>query len=95
VADPLALTIPSGIVEALKELVREAVRDEFAERLDAHEDGFLDVEGAADFLSSTHSAIRSLVKRDAIPFCKAPNGRLLFDRDELRSWAISGSGREA
>lgn len=53
---------------------------------------FLDVDGAAALLASTPSAIRSLVKRDAIPHYKAPNGRLLFDRDHLRQWVTSGRG---
>jgi excisionase family DNA binding protein len=52
--------------------------------------GFLDVDGAAGYLSSTATAIRSLVKRNAIPYHKAPNGRLLFDRDELEAWVRSG-----
>jgi hypothetical protein len=52
-------------------------------------DGFLDVAAAARYLCSTPSAIRSLVKRDAIPHYRAPNRRLLFDRDELRRWVTS------
>lgn len=87
--ETLAMPIPGGIVEALKELVREAVRDELTEHA-AHEDGFLNVDAAADFLASTPTAVRSLVKREAIPFHKAPNGRLLFDRDELDQWVRSG-----
>lgn len=31
----------------------------------------------------------SLVKRNAIPYHKAPNGRLLFDRRELDMWVRS------
>jgi hypothetical protein len=52
--------------------------------------GFLDVDGAATFLASTPSAIRSLVKRDALPYYKAPHGRLLFDPAELEAWVRSG-----
>jgi hypothetical protein len=36
------------------------------------------------------AAIRSLVQRGEIPVHKAPNGRLLFDRDELEQWVRSG-----
>ena len=52
--------------------------------------GFLDVDGAAAYVASTPTAIRSLVKRDTIPHYKAPNGRLLFDRTELETWVRSG-----
>jgi excisionase family DNA binding protein len=51
----------------------------------------LDVDGAASYLASTPTAIRSLVKRDAIPYYKTPAGRLLFDREELDAWVREGS----
>lgn len=88
-AEPLAITIPGDVVKAVKELLQEVLRHELAEHSLVHEDGFLDVDRAAVFLASTPGAVRSLVKRDAIPFHKAPNGRLLFDRDELRSWVLA------
>ncbi len=88
-----AMTIPGGIIDTLKQLVREAVHDELTEQLAGREQGFLDVERAGDFLATSSAAIRALVKRHAIPFHKAPNGRLLFERDELRFWATSNSAR--
>jgi len=83
----LTLPIPDGVVQALEELVRHAVSDELECRHVGEREGFLDVEGASKFLSLTPGAIRSLVKRGAIPFHK-PNGRLLFDRAELAEWVL-------
>lgn len=88
-SEPLTLPIPEEFVYELKELVRETVAEAFADHRLTHESPFLDVNGAVDFLASTPEAIRSLVKRNAIPFHKAPNGRLLFDREELRRWVMS------
>jgi excisionase family DNA binding protein len=48
---------------------------------------WLDVSGAADYLATSTDAIYALVKRRQIPFHKAPNGRLMFDRGELDGWA--------
>ena len=84
----LAFTIPDEIVQGLEGMVQRAVADALASH-QLQTEGFLDVDGAAAYLSSTPSAIRSLVKRDAIPFHKAPNGRLLFDRTELDAWVRS------
>jgi hypothetical protein len=52
--------------------------------------GFLDVAKAVSFLSSRAPAIRGLVMRKAIPYHRAPSGRLLFDRRELESWVRGG-----
>jgi len=72
----------------LDDELRTIVREEIA-AVNGHS-CFLDVKGAADYLSSTPSAVRSLVKRCAIPVHRDPRGRLLFDRDELREWVLSG-----
>ena len=87
--DRLLLPIPGELLDHLRALVAAAVREELA-RLPLRADGFLDVNGAAAYLASTPDAIRSLVKRDAIPYHKAPNGRLLFERDDLDRWARTG-----
>jgi len=86
----ISVTIPADVVEALRLVVREAIAEE-PQASGPARDGFLDVEGAAEFLSSTEAAIRSLVKRDAIPYYKTPAGRLLFDPADLRRWVTSGS----
>ena len=87
--DRLLLPIPGELLDQLRALVAAAVREELA-RLPLQADGFLDVNGAAAYLASTPDAIRSLVKRNAIPYHKAPNGRLLFERDDLDRWARTG-----
>jgi hypothetical protein len=85
----LELTLPNELVAGFQELIRRAVADALADQQPQAPEGFLDVDGAAAFLSSTPSAIRSLVKSDRIPVHRTPVGRLLFDRDELRAWATS------
>jgi hypothetical protein len=77
-------------LDGLEEIVMRAVADAMAAQQPTAPAGFLDVEGAADFIASTPAAIRSLVQRGEIPFHKAPNGRLLFDREELERWVRSG-----
>jgi excisionase family DNA binding protein len=72
-----------------QEDVRRIVREELR-AAPTGDPGFLDVNGAAEYLSSTPGAIRQLVNRGAIPVHRAPTGRLLFDRDELRAWVESG-----
>ncbi len=78
---------------ALDQQVIEAIAEEVAARVydrrDQYESAWLGVKGAAEYLATTDQAIRGLVKRDAIPVHKAPNGRLLFDRDELNRWVRS------
>lgn len=84
----LRLVLPPDLLNALTETVRRAVEGALAE---PH--GFIDVAGAASFLSSTPDAVRALVKRNAVPFHRAPNGRLLFDRQELGAWVRSSTTR--
>ncbi len=77
---------------ALDHQVIEAIAEEVAARVydrRDHNEPWLNVKGAAEYLATTGQAIRGLVKRDAIPFHKAPNGRLLFHRDELNRWVRS------
>jgi len=93
VADPITLTIPGAVVQAIEDIIRLAVADELAVTRQTPT-GFLDVDGAATYLASTPTAIRSLVKRHGIPHHKAPNGRLLFDQEELRQW-VTSSRRKA
>ena len=89
-AETLALTLSDEFLAALATMIRHAVVEELTQRARNRELGFLDVNGAAAYVASTSAAIRSLVKRDAIPHYKAPNGRLLFDRDQLDIWVRSG-----
>lgn len=60
------------------------------ERLrESRDEGFLDVRGAAEYLSASPKAIYALVERRALPHHRA-GGRLLFDRLELRAWVKRG-----
>jgi excisionase family DNA binding protein len=56
---------------------------------DQRDDGFLDVAGAARYLSTTPKAIYHLVERRQLPHHRA-GGRLLFDPARLRGWVESG-----
>jgi excisionase family DNA binding protein len=56
---------------------------------DERDGGFLDVRGAAEYLSTTPKAIYAQVERQKLPHHRAV-GRLLFDRRELRDWVEGG-----
>ena len=56
------------------------------ENVDRADDGFLDADGAAEYLGLTRKAVYALVERGRLPYHR-PAGRLLFDRRELRAWA--------
>jgi excisionase family DNA binding protein len=80
-----ALSVPDALVEAIAERAAELVADRLAER----ESGYLDVEGAAVFLSCGVSRVYALTSARRIPF-EREGGRLLFDRTELREWVRRG-----
>jgi excisionase family DNA binding protein len=82
----LTLQLPETLVDALAARAAEVIAEQNA--------GFLDVKGAAEFLGGwSRKRIYNLVERGAIPFYK-PQGRLLFDPDELREWVMeAGHGR--
>jgi len=75
----LALTVvlPPEQFEVLAVRIADLLRE-------GRDDGFLDVDGAAEYLSTTPKAIYRLVERRRIPHHRA-GGRLLFDRAELRA----------
>ena len=72
----------------LDDLVREAVRAELS-TIPAQPAGWLDVPGAADYLSTSEDAVRAMVKRGELPVQRTPNGRLLFRAAELDTWVES------
>lgn len=79
----LQVVLPPEQFEALA----QRVADVLEERRD---DGFLNVEGAAEYLATTTpKAIYHLVERRKLPHRRA-GGRLLFDRAELRAWVEGG-----
>jgi excisionase family DNA binding protein len=80
--EPFTLTLTSGQEDALVQRVLERLQE-------SRDEGFLDVAGAAQYLSTTAKAIYALVERQKLPHNRA-GGRLLFDRAELRAWVESG-----
>jgi excisionase family DNA binding protein len=76
------LTLTSEQEDALVQRVSERLEE-------SRDDGFLDVPGAARYLSTTAKAIYALVERRQLPHNRA-GGRLLFDRAELRAWVERG-----
>lgn len=88
-ADGITLTLAPELLNGLEEMVRRAVADEIAHHAEAFRDGFLNVNGAAEFLATTPDAVRALVKSERIPVHRTPAGRLLFDREELRAWVMA------
>jgi excisionase family DNA binding protein len=80
--EPFTLTLTSGQEDALVQRVLERLQE-------TCDDGFLDVPGAAQYLSTTAKAIYALVERQQLPHNRA-GGRLLFDRAELRAWVERG-----
>ena len=80
--EPFTLTLTSEQEDALVQRVSERLQE-------TCDHGFLDVPGAAQYLSTTAKAIYALVERQQVPHNRA-GGRLLFDRAELRAWVERG-----
>lgn len=78
----LTLSLTSEQEDALVERVSERLQE-------SRDEGFLDVPGAAQYLSTTAKAIYALVERQQLPHKRA-GGRLLFDKAELRAWVQRG-----
>ncbi|MHB8642839.1 MAG: helix-turn-helix domain-containing protein [Gaiellaceae bacterium] len=74
----LSIVVPPSQFEALAWRVAGLLRE-------GRDDGFLDVKGAAEYLSTTPKAVYHLVERGRFPHHRA-GGRLLFDRAALRAW---------
>jgi excisionase family DNA binding protein len=77
----LVISLPAPEVEALANRVAELMRQ-------GRDDGFLNVQSAARFLSTTPKSIYHLVERHQLPHHRA-GGRLLFDPSDLRAWVES------
>jgi len=87
--EPLALALPDELLDAIAERVAALLAGRQAP---AEADGYLDVAGAAEFLSCPRSRIYALVSARRIPFHK-DSSRVLFERDELREWVRNGGGK--
>jgi Helix-turn-helix domain len=76
-------------LDGLEGLLRAIIREELqagSASLHGRPSGFLDTKGAAVFLSTSEQALRALCKRGQVPVHRTPQGRLLFDPDELRAY---------
>jgi excisionase family DNA binding protein len=74
----LSLTLPPEELEALAQRIADVLEDR-------RDDGFLNANGAAEYLGLSRKAVYALVERRKLPHHR-PAGRLLFDRAELRAW---------
>jgi excisionase family DNA binding protein len=87
-AQPLSITLPEEVLEAIAERAAELL----AERQRAQPEGYLDVAGAAGFLACPTSRIYALVSANRIPHHR-DGSRLLFDRAELRVHVNNGGAK--
>ena len=82
-AFPLTVSLPPEQFESLARLVAELLEE-------CRDDGYLDVDGAADFLGGcSRKAVYHLVERGKIRVHRL-GGRLLFDPAELRADVACG-----
>ena len=80
----------ASALEPLLAELAERIAPRVTELLDERRDeGFLNTDGAAEYLGLTRKAIYAQVERGKIPHHRA-GGRLLFDRAELRAWVERG-----
>jgi excisionase family DNA binding protein len=83
----LDTTLPEEAVEAIARRVLELMAD--GENVS---EGYVDVNGAAEFLACPTSRIYALVSARRIPFEK-DGSRTLFWKPALREWVRGGGGR--
>lgn len=84
----VTLALPEDVLDAI---ARRAV-EILAEQAPAIDTGYLDVDGAAEFLACGKSRIYSLVSAGRLPVHR-DGSRLLFDRGELRDYVRAGGAR--
>jgi hypothetical protein len=80
----------SGLLEELLRHVEDLAAEVAALR-EQRATGLLDAAGAAELLSLTPEAVRTLAKRHKIPRVTLPNGRVRFEVDALLAWARDAS----
>jgi excisionase family DNA binding protein len=85
----LALAVTDELIEAMADRVAQILAEGTA---DTTEDGYLDVAGAASFLSCPASRIYALVSARRLPHHR-DGSRLLFDRAELRRYVENGGAK--
>jgi len=71
-----------------------AVRDEIRAALEEQQEpvpqGWLNVAGAAEYLSMPEGALRTAYRRGQIPVHRTATGGIRFRRDELDAFATAG-----
>ena len=85
------LAVPDTLVEQIAERAADLLADRVANWQQA-DTGYLNVGGAAEFLSCSASRIYGLVSARRIPFHK-DGSRVLFDRGELRDYVAKGGAK--
>jgi excisionase family DNA binding protein len=79
----------SGVMGALEDL-QERVESLERERVERRESsGWLDVAGAAEYLSMGRDGVRHAIRAAGLPVHRTPTNRLLFSKDELDEWVRS------
>ena len=87
--DGFALALPAELVEQIAARAAKLVIDQL-DQTGAH--GFLDVSGAAAFLSCPESRIYALVSARRLPVHR-DGSRLVFDPAELRDYVRNGGAK--
>ncbi len=87
--EPLSLALPDELVEQVATRVAAILSDRQPAETDT---GYLDVAGAADYLTCPTSRIYALVSANRLPVHR-DGSRLLFDRTELRDYINHGGAR--
>jgi hypothetical protein len=82
-----------GLEETLRAVVSSEVAQALADVAAPRKDGYLDVNGAAAYLSTTPAAVRSAVKRKQLESFRSATGRVLFTREMCDRFARGGETR--
>ena len=88
-SDELSLTLPAELVDRIAARAAQLVVDQLEQN---GRNGFLDVPGAAAFLSCPESRIYALVSARRLPVHR-DGSRLLFDPAELRDYVRNGGAK--
>lgn len=86
----LSLALPDELVDQIAQRVATILADQGPTATER--DGYLDVQGAAQFLACPPNRIYALVSARRIPHHR-DGSRLLFDRAELREYILNGGAR--
>jgi len=88
-AQGATLAVPPELVEQIAQRAAELLAEQAPA---AGPVGFLDVDGAAEFLACPKSRVYALVSADRLPHHR-DGSRLLFDPGELRAYVLAGGAR--